>query len=94
MLINSLYVIVSVTVLHVGVSFLCGRVLVWEIWDPKFSERTSPAYGFSVLSLSLTVYYCRKVSSCLQKRLLIKPGVSIGNHLGASEHHFVVHPNP
>lgn len=50
MLINSLYVIVCLIVLFLWVSFLYARVLVWEIWDPKFSERTSQLLDSLLLS--------------------------------------------
>jgi len=68
MLINSLYVIVCLIVLFLCVSFLYARVLVWEIWDPKFLD-----------SLCYCFHYCSKIFSGLRKRLFsfLKPTISL-----------------
>ena len=52
-------------VLFFWVSFQYARVLVWEIWDPKFSESTSQLLD----SLCYCLHYCRKIFSVLRKRL-------------------------
>ena len=62
-------------VLFFWVSFQYARVLVWEIWDPKFSESTSQLLD----SLCYCLHYCRKIFSGLRKRLFsfLKPIISL-----------------